>query len=197
MKRLLHVGCGSQTKSSLKGFNSDDWKEIRFDIDQKANPDICGSLTDMSLVESSSVNAIASHHNIEHIFAHEVVTALREFNRVLEDDGIVVLSCPDLESVCKAVANNKLMEPLYESSVGPISPMDILYGHRASIASGNVFMAHKCGFTYQSLVGAFNQAGFESICGGSRPHNFDLWLVASKKTRSVEQLQILASEFLP
>ena len=197
MKRLLHVGCGSQTKSSLKGFNSDDWKEIRFDIDQKANPDICGSLTDMSLVESSSVNAIASHHNIEHIFAHEVVTALREFNRVLEDDGIVVLSCPDLESVCKAVANNKLMEPLYESSVGPISPMDILYGHRASIASGNVFMAHKCGFTYQSLVGAFNQAGFESICGGSRPHNFDLWLVASKKTRSIEELQKLASEFLP
>ena len=197
MKRLLHVGCGSQTKSKLKGFDSDDWEEIRFDIDQNANPDICGSLTDMSLVESSSVDAIASHHNIEHIFAHEVVTALKEFNRVLDEDGIVVLSCPDLESVCKAVANNKLMEPLYESSVGPISPIDILYGHRASIASGNVFMAHKCGFTYQSLVGAFNQAGFESICGGSRPHNFDLWLVASKKTRSVEQLQKLASEFLP
>lgn len=191
------MGCGSQTKSKLKGFDSDDWEEIRFDIDQNANPDICGSLTDMSLVESSSVDAIASHHNIEHIFAHEVVTALKEFNRVLDEDGIVVLSCPDLESVCKAVANNKLMEPLYESSVGPISPIDILYGHRASIASGNVFMAHKCGFTYQSLVGAFNQAGFESICGGSRPHNFDLWLVASKKTRSVEQLQILASEFLP
>ena len=197
MKRLLHVGCGSQTKSSLKGFNSDDWKEIRFDIDQKANPDICGSLTDMSLVESSSVNAIASHHNIEHIFAHEVVTALREFNRVLEDDGIVVLSCPDLESVCTAVVKNKLMEPLYESSQGPISPIDILYGHRESIARGNVFMAHKCGFTYQTLVGAFNQAGFESICGGSRPHKFDLWLVASKKTRSVEELQMLASEFLP
>ena len=191
------MGCGSQTKSKLKGFDSDDWEEIRFDIDQNANPDICGSLTDMSLVESSSVDAIASHHNIEHIFAHEVVTALKEFNRVLDEDGIVVLSCPDLESVCKAVANNKLMEPLYESSVGPISPIDILYGHRASIASGNAFMAHKCGFTYQSLVGAFNQAGFESICGGSRPHNFDLWLVASKKTRSVEELQKLASEFLP
>ena len=191
------MGCGSQTKSKLKGFDSDDWEEIRFDIDQNANPDICGSLTDMSLVESSSVDAIASHHNIEHIFAHEVVTALKEFNRVLDEDGIVVLSCPDLESVCKAVANNKLMEPLYESSVGPISPIDILYGHRVSIASGNVFMAHKCGFTYQSLVGAFNQAGFESICGGSRPHNFDLWLVASKKTRSVEELQKLASEFLP
>jgi len=197
MKRLLHVGCGSQTKSTLKGFNSDDWQEIRFDIDQNANPDICGSLTDMSLVESSSVSAIASHHNIEHIFAHEVVTALREFNRVLNDDGIVILSCPDLESVCAAVVANKLMEPLYESSQGPISPIDILYGHRASIASGNVFMAHKCGFTYQALVSAFNQAGFESICGGSRPHNFDLWIVASKKTRSVDELQMLASEFLP
>lgn len=58
-------------------------------------------------------------------------------------------------------------------------------------------MAHKCGFTYQSLVSAFIQAGFESFCGGSRPHDFDLWIVASKKTRSAEEIQMLASDFLP
>lgn len=197
MKRLLHVGCGSQTKSKLKGFDSDQWEEIRFDIDPNVNPDICGSLTDMSLVESSSVSAIASHHNIEHIFAHEVLTALREFHRVLDDDGIVVLSCPDLESVCAAVAGNKIMEPLYKSELGPISPLDILYGHRESIARGDVFMAHKCGFTYQSLVSAFVEAGFESFCGGSMPYNFELWIVASKKTRSAEEIQMLASDFLP
>ena len=119
MKSFLHVGCGPQNKTGLKGFNSDEWKEIRFDIDENVNPDIQGTLTDMSLVDSSSVDAIFSSHNIEHIFAHEVPIALREFNRVLKDDGIVVITCPDLQSVCEAVAKNKLLEPLYVSPAGP------------------------------------------------------------------------------
>jgi predicted SAM-dependent methyltransferase len=104
MKSFLHVGCGPQNKTGLKGFNSIEWKEIRFDIDENVSPDIQGTLTDMSLVDSSSVDAIYSSHNIEHIFAHEVQIALKEFYRVLKDDGIVVITCPDLQSVCDAVA---------------------------------------------------------------------------------------------
>ncbi|WP_206075625.1 class I SAM-dependent methyltransferase [Polynucleobacter aenigmaticus] len=104
MKKFLHVGCGPQYKTQLKGFNSDDWQEIRFDIDPKVSPDIEGTLTDMVLVPSESVDAIFSSHNIEHIFPHEVPVALSEFYRVLKPDGIVVLTCPDLQSVCEAVA---------------------------------------------------------------------------------------------
>jgi len=40
MKTLLHVGCGPEDKSDLKGFDNDDWKEIRLDIDEDVNPDI-------------------------------------------------------------------------------------------------------------------------------------------------------------
>jgi SAM-dependent methyltransferase len=197
MKSFLHVGCGPQNKTGLKGFNSIEWKEIRFDIDENVTPDIQGTLTDMSLVDSSSVDAIYSSHNIEHIFAHEVQIALKEFYRVLKDDGIVVITCPDLQSVCDAVAKNKLLEPLYISPAGPISPIDILYGHRGFIANGNVYMAHKCGFTYKVLVNSFYEAGFKSNFGGSRPQDFDLWLIASKSEKSVEELQNLALRFLP
>ena len=73
---FLHVGCGRMAKMDLKGFNSDEWKEIRFDINKNVNPDIIGTLTDMSLVESSSVDAIYSSHNIEYIYAHEIRKAL-------------------------------------------------------------------------------------------------------------------------
>ena len=114
MKNFLHVGCGKKRKSDLIGFNNDDWKEIRFDIDEKVNPDIVGTLTDMNSVETASVDAIYSSHNIEHLYPHEVPLALNEFNRVLKDDGIVVLECPDLQQVCEAVANDKLLEPSYE-----------------------------------------------------------------------------------
>jgi hypothetical protein len=146
MKSFLHVGCGPQNKSCLKGFNTDDWKEIRFDIDQSVNHDIQGTLIDMGDVKNASVNAIYSSHNIEHIFPHEVPIALKEFHRVLTDDGMVVITCPDLQSVCEAVAKDKLLDALYTSPAGPISAIDILYGHRGYIAQGNIYMAHKCGF---------------------------------------------------
>jgi predicted SAM-dependent methyltransferase len=115
MKTLLHVGCGSLNKSGLKGFDSVEWLEIRFDIDPSVYPDIEGTLTDMHAVASGSVDAVYSSHNIEHVFPHEVHTVLLEFHRVLKEDGIVVLTCPDLQSVCQAVVNDTLLETLYES----------------------------------------------------------------------------------
>jgi len=197
MKTFLHVGCGPQTKNSLKGFQSDDWKEIRFDIDKNVNPDIIGTLTDMSKVETASVDAIFSSHNIEHLFPHEVPTALSEFHRVLKPTGFVVITCPDLISVCEAVVKDKLLEPLYQSPAGPISPLDILYGHRGFIAQGNVFMAHKCGFTYSVLSGCFYEAGFIKTFGGARPAAFDLWLVAFKSDLTDEDAIKQATVFIP
>jgi SAM-dependent methyltransferase len=197
MKKFLHVGCGPQNKNGLKGFSSEDWQEIRFDIDPKVNPDIQGTLTDMTLVSSESVDAIFSSHNIEHVFPHEVSLALAEFIRVLKPDGFVVITCPDLQVVCEAVAQDKLLEPLYESPAGPISPIDILYGHRGYIQQGNHYMAHKCGFTYSALGGSFLAAGFKEIFGGRRPADFDLWLVAFKAEISREKIEVIAATFLP
>ena len=197
MKKLLHVGCGPQNKNGLKGFSSSDWQEVRFDIDPKVNPDIQGTLTDMTLVGSESVDAIFSSHNIEHVFPHEVPIVLAEFYRVLKPNGIVVITCPDLQVVCEAVTQDKLLEPLYESPAGPISPIDILYGHRGYIQQGNHYMAHKCGFTYSALGGTFLAAGFKEIFGGRRPVNFDLWLVAFKAETSTEQVKTIAATFLP
>jgi len=197
MKTFLHVGCGLLNKSRCTGFNNDNWKEIRFDIDKNVNPDIVGTLTDMKLVETGSVDAVYSSHTIEHIFPHEVPIALREFYRVLKEDGIAVISCPDLQSVCEAVAQDKLLEPLYESHSGPICPIDILYGSRKMIAKGNEYMAHKGGFTYSTLNRAFFEAGFKFQFGGRRPGGFDLYLVAFKQKKSEEEVIKIATPFLP
>lgn len=197
MKTFLHVGCGPQNKTSLKGFNSDQWKEIRFDIDKNVNPDIEGTLVDMSLVETSSVDAIYSSHNIEHLFPHEVPIALKEFHRVLKADGIVVITCPDLQSVCEAIVKDQLLNPLYHSPAGPISALDILYGHRGFIKNGNTYMAHKCGFTYSVLAGAFSEAGFTGSFGGKRPAQYDLWLVAFKQVTAEDEMKEISLHFLP
>jgi SAM-dependent methyltransferase len=198
MKTFLHVGCGHEDKSQIKGFDNDSWKEIRFDIDKNVNPDIVGTLTDMKLVETRSVDAIYSSHNIEHIYPHEVPIALKEFYRVLKDDGIVVITCPDLQTVCEAVVNDRLLEPLYESPAGPISPIDILYGYRIDVAEGNEYMAHKGGFTYSVLDRVFSEAGFKARYGGRVPSNGgELGLVAFKQKKSEEEIKKIANPFFP
>ena len=197
MKTLLHVGSGPQDKSDLKGFNNDDWSEIRLDIDKDVKPDIVGSLTDLSLVETASVDAIYSAFNIDHIYPHEVPIALKEFYRVLNDDGIVVITCPDMQGVCEAIAQDKLLNVLYESSSGPISPIDVLFGNRREISAGNEYMAKKGGFTYSELDRVFFEEGFKTRVGGRREEMYELFLVAFKQEKSNEQIQKIAIPFIP
>jgi SAM-dependent methyltransferase len=195
-KTFLHVGCGPLRKNSTtRGFSTDDWTELRFDIDETVEPDIVGTMTDMSSVPDAFVDAIFSSHNIEHLYAHEVSLALNEFFRVLKPDGFVVITCPDLKSVCALIAEDKLTEPAYESAAGPIAPIDILYGLRSSLAQGNLYMAHRCGFTEKVLNGTLYAAGFSIVASSSQPADFELWALASKSPRSENEMHALASEY--
>ena len=180
-KKFLHVGCGRLTKAnSTPEFQKKEWIETRLDIDENVTPDIISSITDMSVVDSDSFDAVYSSHNIEHLFSHEVPLALKEMHRVLCDDGFLVITCPDLQSVCEHVVNDKLTEPLYQSGMGPISPIDIIYGHRSSISSGNHYMAHKVGFTAKVLYSTLTGVGFKCAAVARQPKAFNLWAVAYK-----------------
>lgn len=181
IKKFLHVGCGRLTKAnSTPEFQKKEWIETRLDIDESVTPDIISSITDMSVVDSDSFDAVYSSHNIEHLFSHEVPLALKEMHRVLCDDGFLVITCPDLQSVCEHVVNDKLTEPLYQSGMGPISPIDIIYGHRSSISSGNHYMAHKVGFTAKVLYSTLTGVGFKCAAVARQPKAFNLWAVAYK-----------------
>ena len=196
MKTFLHVGCGPVKKSQIPGFKENDWAEIRFDIDKNVNPDIEGTLTDMSQVETGSVDAIYSSHNIEHVYPHEVPIVLNEFYRVLKADGMAVVVCPDLQIVCEAVVSDKLCDPLYISPEGPISPLNIIYGHGQAIKNGNQYMAHKCGFTYSVLDNFFADVGFETRYGGRRKQQWDLFIVAFKQAKSEDDAKKITLPFL-
>jgi len=81
--------------------------------------------------------------------------------------------------------------------MGPISAIDILYGHRGQIALGEVYMAHKCGFTYPTMQESVSEAGFKRWIGASRPGVFDLWLIAFKQDVSDEAMRKVAATYLP
>jgi hypothetical protein len=134
-KTFLYVGCGPKHKDrTTTGFA--EWSELRFDIDESVQPDLVGTMTDMSSVLSESVDSVFSSHNIEHLYPHEVTVALSEILRVLKPDGFAVITCPDLQAVCALVAEEKLTEPAYTFLAGPIAPLDILYGRRPPYGEG-------------------------------------------------------------
>ena len=107
--------------------------------------------------------------------------ALAEFVRVLKPGGVVLLTMPDLQRVAELIVQDKLDEPAYVSPAGPIAPLDILYGHRPQIAMGNVFMAHRTGFTARTLAQVLANAGFDRV-KVDRGKSFDLWAVGYKPT---------------
>ena len=70
-------------------------------------------------------------------------------------------------------------EPIYTSPAGPITPHDVVFGFGAAIERGDVFMAHRCGFTPSGFAQALGAAGFGEFVVLRRP-NFELATVAHK-----------------
>lgn len=163
-KTVLHLGCGPVTAGILPDvFGKDEWKEIRVDLDAAAKPDVVASITDLRAFADKSADCVYSSHTIEHLSAHEVPVAFAEFFRVLRPGGFVLLMCPDLATVAKAILDGKVEETAYESPAGPIRPLDILYGYSEFIRHGNVFQQHKTGFTADSLQAKLEAAGFVRV----------------------------------
>jgi predicted O-linked N-acetylglucosamine transferase (SPINDLY family) len=164
LKSVLHVGCGPYHPEALpEMLRTPEWREVRLDINPAVNPDILGSITNLSAVPDQSVDAVYSSHNLEHIYAHEVPIALSEFYRVVKPGGFALITLPDIQEVAQAVAQGNLEETLYVSPAGPISAIDILYGLRTAIADGNEFMAHRTAFTSETLSQKLQQAGFTKV----------------------------------
>jgi len=197
-KKVLHVGCGGYAPEKLHArFRGGDWQEVRLDIDAAARPDIVASMTDMGSVENGSMDAVFSSHNLEHLYPHEVPRALAEFRRVLAPTGFALITLPDLQSVARLVADGKLTEPAYMSQLGPISPLDILYGFGPALADNNLFMAHRTGFTGQSLLAALSQAGFAVSVVQRDPGAFALWAIGFAQAQSEAALAAASDTMLP
>ncbi|PVE23185.1 SAM-dependent methyltransferase [Microvirga sp. KLBC 81] len=197
MPRFLHVGCGKKRKDqTVRPFAAPEWEEVTLDIDEGVKPDIVDKLPGLAKVESGSFDAVFSSHNVEHLYPHEVIPAFRAFHRVLKDDGILIVTCPDLQSLGERLASGEIESPLYQSPAGPVSPLDVLYGFRPSMAHGNLYMAHHTGYTVKSMRNVCAQAGFAGLLAVRRPKKHDLWVVVTKTPKTEEELKSLGKIYI-
>ena len=89
-------------------------------------------------------------------------------------------------------AAGNLENTVYESPAGPVAAIDMVFGFRPSVARGNAFMAHRTGYTADSLGKKFSAAGFQRI--NVERKRLDLWVIAYKPLTVADQFQpILAT----
>jgi predicted SAM-dependent methyltransferase len=180
VKTVLNVGCGYALRRGLHPtFLGPEWREVRLDINPAVQPDLLCSITDMGPVGDGTVDAVWSSHNLEHLHRHEVPIALAEFMRVLRPGGRLLLTLPDLQSVAELVVKDQLETEAYLSRSGPITPLDMIFGHGASLARGDRYMAHKCGFTMTTLQTLLEEARFAGVRVW-RGKSFDIWATGNK-----------------
>ena len=164
---ILHAGSGvpdPERKRLHPRYRGPEWEEICVDLDPNVKPDIVANITDLSPIADESVDVAWCYHVLEHMHAHEVPVALSELRRVLVKDGKLEVSVPDLQAVGEMLAAGDLEERIYMAPVGPVSPIDMIYGLRPAIELGGDLMTHKTGFVDRTLCEAITHAGFRVEC---------------------------------
>lgn len=186
----MDVGAGDSGASRVHPI-FENWNVVRLDINPAVKPDILGTVTDLQgKVADASFDAVWSSHNIEHLYEHEVPQALGEFKRILKPDGFAFITCPDLEQIGKLIAGGEIERTVYQSPAGPISALDMIYGHTASIGRGNLFMAHHTGFTVPRMGATLQRARFAESWVAAGPM-IDIWAIALMPQVNKAQLKKL------
>jgi predicted SAM-dependent methyltransferase len=178
-KLLVNLGSGPKGNAWLPGMFAE-WRQLRVDVDATVAPDILADITDLSAIESGSVDAVWSAHCIEHLYLHQVGTAIAEVYRILRDDGFFCMIVPDLQGLAEYIANDRLHEVVYESPAGPVIAHDIVFGYGRFLAEGRSSMAHNCGFTPTLLLRKLQETPFAEIIMRRRA-NHELAGVACKR----------------
>lgn len=160
MTAFLHVGCGPVGNPVPTMFL--EYDELRMDIDPAVDPDMVGSITAIDLPDES-VNGVYASHVLEHVESWEIQRALAEVYRVLKPGGSAVILTPDLVAWAKEiVANPGAVEDVTPGTMGPVAPLDALFGYQPEVQAGKEYMRHRMAFTQLTLAAHLQAAGFAS-----------------------------------
>ena len=180
VRTVYNLGSGGPANCNLPEiFRASEWREVRVDINPELRPDIVASMVDLTKIPDGIADAVWSSHAIEHLEQHDVSRALCEILRILKPDGFAVITLPDLARVAELITAGHVDEVLYTAPAGDVTPLDILFGHGPSIAKGQTYMAHRTGFTAETLGRAFIDNGFAEA-QVKRGRHYDLWAIAYK-----------------
>lgn len=162
------------------------------DIDPVVRPDIVCDARKLHTLPAGAYDAVFCSHNLEHFHQHEVPLVLKGFQHVLNKSGFAHILVPDMQWLFETVVSDDrdIDDVSYVSPSGPVTFHDMIYGFGAAMAQGNLYYAHKTGFTEKSLAKTLMRARFARTYT-ARDGRGELVAYAFKSRPSVLQLRKL------
>lgn len=191
MKKVLNVGGNSKAIPLPPEYAG--WDHLLLDIDPKGNPDVVCDARELATLPAGQFDAVYCSHNLEHYHRHDLPRVVSGFLHVLKEDGFVHIRVPDVGEVMRTVVEKgmDIEDVLYQSSLGPITVLDVIYGYGKEIeSSGHDFFAHKTGFTQKSLLALLGRCGFSFFF--SRTGNYEVMAYAFKNRPTEYAARLLA-----
>jgi len=142
----------------------DGWDVVRLDIDAVNEPDLLMDALDIRTLGGENYDAAFGSHLLEHIYPADLERFLLGVYRALAPDGFVEFRVPDALAACRAAAEAGTMDAFcYQSSAGPVTAWDMLYGHLPYQLRFGAPMAHHNGFDQAHLVATLDLYGFTRV----------------------------------
>ena len=179
--KVLDVGGCRKTKLPFP----EGHEHILLDIVPGEGVDIVADARNMLHLKAKEYSVIWSSHCLEHFTSIEIPKVLEGFRHVLKDDGLVVITVPDVRKLfCNMLRNSHyLLDVAYMAGEMPVTYADILYGSEAILRAGHPYFKHNYGFDLKSLVQVMSQNGFTGEAQES-PNGWDIIYVGGKSERS-------------
>lgn len=175
--KVLDVGGCRKAKLPF----SEGHEHILLDIVPGEGVDIVADARDMLGLAPKEFDVIWSSHCLEHFTSIEIPRVLAGFRHVLKDDGLAVITVPDIRKLAKRMlfADHNLLDTAYMAGEMVVTYADILYGSEAILRAGHPYFAHRYGFDIRSLVHIMAQNGFTGQAQES-PNGWDIIYVGGK-----------------
>lgn len=144
--KKLNLGCGGKKIEGYVNVDLFDGADEQFQIDEVPYKD-------------NTISAINSEHSLEHLEIERAINALKEWYRVLQPGGELLLKIPDLEECC-----SKYLHP-NRRSVNGFNAKDwykyCIYGIQKSQAGEpDEAQIHRSGFSQRELANILEDIGF-------------------------------------
>lgn len=144
-KLKLNIGAG---KRRLPGY-------VGIDAVERPAADIVAFAHEIPLADGCAIEVLAIHL-VEHVHLWELPPILKEWARLLEPGGRLVLELPDLIKCCANVLAGRSVPNKHPHQIG-------MFGLYGDTQQCDPFMAHKWAYTFKTLAPIVEAAGFRDI----------------------------------
>jgi predicted SAM-dependent methyltransferase len=141
----INIGCGNHPIDGLINVDKfSPYADIKIDFSQ------------LESAFDKNVDHIEAHHVIEHLSFSQVNEFIKICFNILSNNkiGTLVITCPDMNKVCKKFLANDVVESPKEDRIPYVWKM--IYGSQEHEG-----MFHRSGFTEKSLESLLRKIGFE------------------------------------